>query len=181
MTSLSSSKTLDLAYIALSAALMAICSWLVIPVTIPFTLQTFALFLTLGLLGGRRGTIAVIVYLLLGLIGLPVFSGFTGGIGRFAGPTGGYLFGFLLGALVYWLLTHFLGKHGVLPGLLAVMVVYFIFGTWWFVVGYTSGGDSIGTIFGMYVLPYVLPDLVKLALALLIVRRVSPYIKGGNL
>lgn len=173
-------KTLNLAYIALSAALMAICAWLVIPAAVPFTLQTFALFLTLGLLGGRRGTAAVAGYLLLGLIGLPVFSGFTGGFGRFIGPTGGYLTGFLLGALAYWLITRLMGVHGMIPGMLAAMAVYFTVGTCWFVIGFTSGGSSLGAILGLYVVPYLLPDLLKLALAVVIVHRVSPYIKGGD-
>ena len=82
-------STLDMAYIALMAVLMAVCSWISVPMEIPFTMQTFALFCALGLLGGRRGTIAVLVYILMGAIGLPVFSGFGGGLGRLLGVTGG--------------------------------------------------------------------------------------------
>ena len=58
---------------------MAICSWITIPATVPFTLQTFAVFVTVGLLGGRKGTAAIAAYLLMGAIGLPVFAGFSGG------------------------------------------------------------------------------------------------------
>ena len=93
----------DITLIGLFTAVMAVCSWISIPATVPFTLQTFAVFLTCGLLGGRRGTLTVLVYLLLGAIGLPVFSGFTGGIGHLAGPTGGYIIGFIFSALVMWL------------------------------------------------------------------------------
>ena len=71
-------KPIDLAYIAIGAALIAVCSWISIPTTVPFTLQTFAVMLTVLLLGGMRGTIAVTVYILLGAIGVPVFSGFSG-------------------------------------------------------------------------------------------------------
>jgi biotin transport system substrate-specific component len=78
-------KTKDFAYIGLFAVIIAICSWLSVPATVPFTLQTFAVFCALGLLGGKRGTLAVLVYLLLGAVGLPVFSGFMGGFGRAAG------------------------------------------------------------------------------------------------
>ena len=92
----------DLVLIALFAALMAICSWISIPTTVPFTLQTFAVFVAAGLLGGKRGTIAVLVYILLGAVGLPVFAGFTGGVGILLGSTGGYIIGFLGSALVMW-------------------------------------------------------------------------------
>ena len=78
---------------------------------VPFTMQTFAVFLALGLLGGRRGTYAVLVYLLLGMIGIPVFSGFRGGPGVLLGTTGGYILGFLGSALVYWLMTARLGTR----------------------------------------------------------------------
>ena len=88
---------------------MAICSWISIPAPVPFTLQTFAVFLAPGLLGGKMGTIAVGTYLLLGAVGLPVFAGFSGGIGVLLGATGGYLLGFLLTTLVVWLAEIALG------------------------------------------------------------------------
>jgi biotin transport system substrate-specific component len=103
----SPSKTLS--YVALFAALIALCSWIAIPTTIPFTMQTFAIFAVLGLLGGRRGTLAILSYLLLGLCGLPVFSGFQAGIGVLLGSTGGYLIGFVIMGLIYWLLTKLFG------------------------------------------------------------------------
>ena len=96
-------QTKDLVYVALCAVLMAVCSWINIPSAIPFTLQTFAIFCTLGLIGGKRGTAAILVYLLLGALGLPVFAGFSGGVGILFGITGGYLLGFILMGLVYWL------------------------------------------------------------------------------
>ena len=70
-----------MAYIALMAVLISVCSWLSVPAAIPFTMQTYAVFTALLLLGGRRGSIAVAVYIALGAVGLPVFSGFAGGIG----------------------------------------------------------------------------------------------------
>ena len=71
----------DMVLCSLFAALMAVCAWLTIPGEVPFTLQTFGLFATLVLLGGKRGTIAIALYLILGAVGLPVFSGFRGGFG----------------------------------------------------------------------------------------------------
>ena len=78
-------------YIALMAVIITICSWISIPGPVPFTLQTFAVFTALLLLGTRDGLISIVVYLLLGAVGVPVFSGFSGGIGHLLGPTGGYL------------------------------------------------------------------------------------------
>ena len=89
----------DMAYIALMAVVIALCSWISVPAAVPFTMQTFAVFCALLLLGGRRGTFAVALYILLGAFGLPVFSGFRGGIGALLGPTGGYIVGFLLCAV----------------------------------------------------------------------------------
>lgn len=94
-------RTVDIAYIGLFVAVMAICSWISIPATVPFTLQTFAVFMAVGLLGGKRGTIAVLTYVLLGAIGVPVFAGFSGGIGALLGNSGGYIVGFIFSAPRY--------------------------------------------------------------------------------
>ena len=96
------SKAYDLVLIALFAALMALCAWVTVPYAVPFTMQTFGVFLALLLLGGKRGTICMAVYLLLGAVGLPVFSGFRGGVGALVGSTGGYLVGFIVSALLMW-------------------------------------------------------------------------------
>ena len=90
-------STRDLCFCAIGAALIAVCAWISIPADVPFTLQTFAIFAVCGLLGGKRGTVSVLVYLLLGAVGVPVFSGMRGGIGVLAGPTGGFLWGYLFG------------------------------------------------------------------------------------
>ena len=88
-------------YIALMAVIITICSWISIPGPVPFTLQTFAVFTALLLLGTRDGLISIVVYLLLGAVGVPVFSGFSGGIGHLLGPTGGYLIGFIVMGFVF--------------------------------------------------------------------------------
>lgn len=175
-------RTLDLAYIALFAVLTAICAWISTPktpISVPFTLQTFALFATLTILGGRRGLWAVLVYLLMGLVGLPVFSGFQGGPGVLLGATGGYIIGFIGSALIYWLITAKLG--GSLPvaacACVLGMAVYYAFGTAWFLVLYTStkGPISLMSALTACVFPFVVPDLAKIALALLLSRRVRKY------
>ena len=97
-------KTYNIVLIAVSAALITICSWISITIgPVPFTLQTMAIFAVLMTIGGARGSIAVVIYLLLGLVGVPVFAGFKGGPASFLGPTGGFLVGFAVASLV-WIL-----------------------------------------------------------------------------
>ncbi|MDF2838560.1 MAG: BioY protein [Evtepia sp.] len=175
-----SSGTRSLAYIALSVALIAVCSWIAIPTAIPFTMQTFAVFAVLGLLGGKRGTLAILSYLLLGLFGLPIFSGFQGGIGILLGSTGGYLVGFIVMGLLYWLLTKLLGTKPWIMALSMVLglLLLYAFGSAWFLLVYTNstGAMSFFTVLGLCVFPFLLPDLFKLLLALLLIRRLSPHL-----
>lgn len=170
----------DITLIGLFTAVMAVCSWISIPATVPFTLQTFAVFLTCGLLGGRRGTLTVLVYLLLGAIGLPVFSGFTGGIGHLAGPTGGYIIGFIFSALVMWLAEKLAGKStAVLAASMAAgLIVCYAFGTAWFMIVYTKTTEPVGLMaaLGWCVFPYIIPDAVKIAIALFLCRRLRPVL-----
>ena len=93
-------RTSDLTQTAICAALIAVCSWISVPAPVPFTLRTFGVFCVLGILGGKRGTAAVLLFLLLGAAGLPVFAGFNGGIGALLGATGGYLLGFVFIGLI---------------------------------------------------------------------------------
>ena len=111
VTTQSTTKTRNMVYIAMFAVLISICSWISIPSAVPFTMQTFGIFLAVAVLGGKRGSLAVLVYLLLGLVGVPVFAGFSGGIGCLAGTTGGYIVGFQLTALVMWAMEMMLGKR----------------------------------------------------------------------
>jgi len=181
MKSKSGSKTIDLVYIALCAVLIAICSWISIPATVPFTLQTFAVFCVLGLIGGKRGTIAVVVYLLIGAIGVPVFAGFSGGIGILLGTTGGYLIGFIFMGLIYWAMEG-LAKDSM-AAKIAVMVlgliVCYAFGTAWFMTVYarSSGAIGLGTALSWCVIPFIIPDLIKMVLAVLLSVRLRKAIK----
>ena len=175
-------STLDIVYIGLFACLMAICAWISVPGEIPFTLQTMGVFLAVGLLGGKRGTLAVLVYVLMGAVGLPVFSGFTGGLGRLLGVTGGYILGFLASALVMWAVEKLLGEKdwakviGMLLGLLAC----YAFGTAWFLVLYTKtkGAITLGAVLGMCVIPYIVPDLLKIAGALILTKPLRRFVKA---
>ena len=175
------SKVLDLVYIAIGAALIAICSWISIPTAVPFTLQTFAVFFVLLALGGERGTLATLVYVLLGAVGVPVFAGFSGGIGVLLGNTGGYIIGFLLTGLIYILFTKFFKKNIVMKVIALVLglAVCYAFGTAWFMHVYMKSSGEVGllTVLGWCVFPFIIPDLIKLALAVVISKRIEPVIK----
>ena len=154
---------------ALFAAMTALCAWIGVPLghTV-FTMQTFGILLALGLLGGKRGTISILCYLFLGAAGLPVFSGFRGGIGAILGPTGGYLWGFLATGLVFWLLEKWSRPAAMVAGIL----VCYACGTVWYM---TYTGGALAAVLAQTVLPYLIPDAVKLILALRLTRRLKRF------
>ncbi len=174
-------KTIDMVYVAMFAVLMAICSWISIPMTIPFTLQTFGVFLAVGVLGGKRGSLSILIFILLGAIGLPVFAGFSGGVGVLLGSTGGYIIGFIFSALLMWLIEFLFGRKLLVLGISMVLglIVCYAFGTAWFMVVYSRASGAIGlvTALGWCVFPYIIPDIVKIALALLLTKRLRAVLK----
>lgn len=174
-------RTRDIAYIGIFAALIAICSWISVPTTIPFTLQTLGVFLAAGVLGGRRGTLAVLVYLLLGLVGLPVFAGFTGGPGALVTPSGGYLIGFFFSALLMWAMERAFGQKLPVLGVSMVLglLVCYAFGTAWFMVVYPMGGETVGlwTALTWCVFPYAGFDALKIALALGLAAQLRRHVR----
>ena len=162
----------DLVYMALGAVLIALCSWITVPAAVPFTMQTFAVFFILSTLGGKRGTVTILVYIALGAAGVPVFSQFGAGPGVLLGNTGGYILGFLAMGFTYWGITALLGETRKIRflGLLLGLV-----GTAWFLLLYTRTQESMGIlpVLGWCVFPFVIPDLVKLGLALALERRLG--------
>ena len=174
-------RTVDMAYIAMFAVVMAVCAWISIPAAVPFTLQTLGVFLAVGMLGGKRGTLAVLIYLLLGAVGMPVFAGFNGGLGYMLGSTGGYIVGFALSALTMWGFEAALGRKTWVLAVSMVLglAVCYAFGTAWFMVVYARNTGAIGlmTALGWCVIPYIVPDLVKIALALLLQKLLSAAIR----
>lgn len=157
---------------SLFAALTAICAWIAIPIPpVSVTLQSFAVLLALGVLGGKWATVAVLLYLLLGVVGLPVFTGFRGGASALLDVTGGFLWGFLAAALAYWLLE----KLGKLPAMIAAMAVCYACGCFWFTV-YAPGTGVTAAVLTC-VVPYLIPDAVKLWLAYTMSRRIGKIVK----
>ena len=175
--------------IAIFVALIIVCTWITIPFApVPFTLQTFAVCVTGGVLGLKRGTIAVVVYILLGIVGVPVFSEFSSGIVKFipnteTGMLGGFILGFIFTVIIIGIFkyisrdketkiqTLYLGI-GMVLGDLACL----IFGTVWF---WQFNPMHLGLVASIStcVVPFIIPDLVKIIVALIIATRITKYVK----
>jgi biotin transport system substrate-specific component len=175
-------KLLDIVYIGVASALIAVCSWITIPLpTVPITLQTLGVCVVAGLLGFKRGTLATAIYIILGAIGVPVFANFSGGFAVILGQTGGYIIGFIFTAMIVGFVSDkFNGK--LLPLIIAMVVgilVCYAFGTAWFAVVYAKSNDpaTLLTILGWCVFPFLLPDAVKIAIAGIVANRVRKLIK----
>lgn len=147
-------------------------------------MQTFGLFLTLGVLGGKRGTMAVVIYVLLGIVGLPVFAGFSSGLGVLMGTTGGYILGFFFSGLLYWLLEKAAPDRRWIQilAMLLGMAAYYVFGTVWFMEVYTKTTGAVGltAVLGWCVFPFIIPDLIKMGLAFMLSGRLRRIMKLSN-
>ena len=217
--------------------MIAAGAWITVPAAIPFTMQTFCIFLTLYILGGANGTKAILLYLLLGAIGLPVFSGFKAGLSVLAGPTGGYLIGFIFIGLSYRLgerifsrsdsgsglangasrlsgtgsglangvsrvsgtgsssadgadfnagygsgnvASRLRERRGKFLFLILGLCICYAFGTGWFVYISNSGSSSVSILqaLSLCVLPYIIPDLIKLLLASKLSAKLAPKLNN---
>lgn len=166
----STSKIQNIVLIPLFAILIAICSWISIPTTIPFTMQTFGVFLALSFLGGKQGIACIVLYILLGMIGIPVYANGTAGLGVTLGPTGGYMIGWICSGLILWLFDSCFRKAlwiQFLAMCIGLCVCYAI-GTAWFMLFYASKAGIVGVWSALCccVFPFFLPDIGKLLLAL---------------
>jgi biotin transport system substrate-specific component len=153
-------KTKKLILCALFAALTAVCSMISIPLPftpVPINLATLSVFLAGGILGSKGGAISQLVYVALGAVGLPVFHSFTGGFGIIAGPTGGYLIGYIAGAWLIGFMTEKLG-HGFYMNLVSMtagLAVCYTLGTIWF-MRLTSTGLAAALM--LCVVPFLIGD-----------------------
>lgn len=168
---------------ALFTALIVVCALIPqFPIgPIPITLQTLAVYIAVGMLGLKWGSISVLLYIALGAIGLPVFSGGRGGIGVLLGTTGGYIIGFIFIALVTGVMIHFFGRKiwALAVGMIGGTAVCYLFGTVWYILLYTqnTGAITVGKALSLCVIPFLLPDLLKIVVACLLTNRLSKYLK----
>ena len=170
-------KVKDMTLTAVMAALICVAGPLTVAVgPVPLSLATFAVYLAGAILGKKRGTIAAGLYLVIGIIGVPVFSGFSGGFQKLAGVTGGYLVGYLPCAFLAGLGAERAEKEGrkwVLPAMTVLgTIILYIVGTAWFMI---QTKNTLGAALGLCVLPFLPGDAVKIAAVTLI----APAVKRG--
>ena len=167
------SRTYYMATAALMTAVTCVLAPMSIPIgPVPISLTNLAIYLSLYLLGWKWGTVSYLVYLLVGAAGVPVFSGFTGGLGILLGNTGGYLVGFLPMALIAgWVIDHSRRRWIHLIGMAAGTAVCYAFGTAWFCfVGNVTPLAALSAC----VFPFIPVDLIKMGIAL----TVGPMIRS---
>lgn len=181
------SKTARLTLCALFAALMAICSWISIPLPagVPINLGTLGVFLAAGLLGMKYGTISITAYIFLGAVGAPVFAGFRGGPSVIAGPTGGYIVGYLAAALIAGAIFGMRARGEkeqtagapstarIMAGCLAGLAACYALGTVWFIF-LTKTGFAAAML--ACVIPFLPGDAVKIAAAAVLIKKIRPHI-----
>ena len=183
---MSNRKIKDIVLISLFSAIIVVCSFITIPAVVPFTLQTFAVFLCLNILGAKKGIISILIYIFLGVVGLPVFSGFNGGIGALLNVTGGYIIGFIFSTLIFGVVTSVLNKKPRkivnLIASFAGLIGCYIFGTLWYVLLNIKNGDTISFISALTicVLPFIIPDILKILLSVTISEKAKKYIKANS-
>jgi biotin transport system substrate-specific component len=175
------STTLAAGLVIVGVAVLTVGAWLSVPFyPVPLTMQTLAVIVVGGLLGPRLGVAAVASYLALGLAGAPVFHGGLGGPVVLLGPTGGYLIGFLPAALLMGLLARWAQTRGsqlggsvrvvapLVAGAVLAEVAVYALGVPWLAVAYAGG--SFGQAVAVGLVPYLLGDALKMAVAVGAVR-----------
>ena len=175
----------SMVFMAIFAALICIAAPFAIPMPglVPISLGTFAIYLTGALLGGKRGTVAVCVYILLGAVGLPVFTGFMGGFAKLLGPTGGYIVGYIPLVLLTGIFSDMpSNKHWTMPvGMAIGTVVMYSFGTVWFMI---MNDSTFGAALMSCVVPFLIGDSIKIvaatAIAVPLKSRLNAIMQGNS-
>ena len=171
-------STTMLCLCGLFAALTAVCSQIAFDIgPVPFNLAMFSVFVAAGMLGSKYGTISQLVYVLTGAIGLPVFAHFSGGFSIITGPRGGYIVGYVAAAFITGIIAAKVNnkKYIVLSlAMLTGLIVCYALGTVWFMYITNRGfGESLG----LCVLPFIPGDIIKIALATMLVTKLKKIIK----
>ena len=173
-----------LVVISICVAFITLCSWIAIPFPISFSLQIFAIFLTASVFPRSISVSAVLIYISLGLIGIPVFSGFSSGIPTILGPSGGYVLSFLPSVII---ISFFSGnKHSskakkLIGMLLALLVCYACGCIWYIYVFCYPAGCSLLAALSVCVFPFIIFDIIKILLALIVSKKISQYVNRLSL
>jgi len=161
-------STYQIVVTALFSALMCIFGPLAVPIgPVPISLTNLVIYIAVFLLGAKLGTLAYIIYLLLGAVGLPVFSGYAGGMAKIAGPTGGYLIGFIPMAFICGIVVEKWIKNKIIvaSGFVLGTLVAYTFGTIWFVLMMKC---EVWYALTVCVFPFLLGDGAKIAISIIL-------------
>ena len=175
------SQIYQFACCALMAALMCIFGPMSVPIgPVPVSLTNLVIYFTVYLIGMKGATVSYLIYMLLGVVGLPVFSGYTGGIAKLAGPTGGYLVGFILLALISGIVLEKTNRNIVwsFVGMVAGTAIAYLFGTVWFVI---QAQCTVGYALSVCVMPFISFDLLKMVIAIALGKVVFIALKRSSL
>lgn len=159
-------------FISLFTTLMCIGAWIHFPSPVPATMQTFVVFCALRLLGSKKTFVMLVIYIFLGAVGLPVFSGFNSGPGALIGPTAGFIWGFVIGVPVFYIFEKYFQDKKALTiiGYIIYILIHYIPGAMWY-CAFSAGKLSFSGIMSsalVTVVPFIIPDAIKLFLALLV-------------
>lgn len=173
----------NMALMAIMTAITCILAPLALPIPIspvPISLTNLVIYFSIYLLGTSRATISYIIYLLLGMVGLPVFSNYTGGLQKLAGPTGGYIIGFIFMTIIAGIIIDKFPKNVILQflGMILGTIVCYAFGTIW--LAYLAKLSFKSALFAG-VIPYIPGDIIKMLLALTIGATLKKQLKKANL
>lgn len=158
-------------YAMVSTALMTAVTCILAPLSVPIgpvpiSFTNLAIYLSLYLLDWKRGTLSYFLYLLIGFAGLPVFSGFTGGVAKLAGPTGGYIAGFIPMAIIAGIVIDHCQKRWIqLLGMIVGTAICYALGTAWFCM---QAGYTVSAALAVCVFPFIPADLIKMLIAMTI-------------
>lgn len=171
----------QIAMIAVMTAVTCVLAPLSVPIgPVPISLTNLVIYFSLFILGTKKGTISYLIYLLIGLVGIPVFSGFTSGPGKLFGPTGGYLIGFIPLALIAgYFINHFHNKKALsFLGMILGTAVCYALGTTWLAIQAHMGFQA-SLMAG--VVPFLPGDFIKMILALLIAPQIRKQLDAAGL
>ena len=168
-------STYDIALISVFVAVISVCSFITVPFAVPFTMQVFGVFLSVGLLGMKRGVICIAAYILLGLTGAPVFSSFQGGIQVLMGQTGGFLVGFVIAALVSGFIIDKWAQSfkTVLMSMLCGLLSCYLCGVSWLFAAFNFEFKSVIIL----TLPLLVFDVLKVTLAAYLSLKLKKYVR----
>ena len=175
-------KIYTMSMIAVMTAVTCVLAPMAIPLPfspVPISLTNLVLYFSAYLLGWKRASVSYIVYMLIGMVGVPVFSGFAGGLGKLAGPTGGYIVGFLPMVAIAGLVIE--GTHNRLLQILGMILgtaVCYALGTAWFCF---SMDTQVRAALGLCVIPYLPGDFLKMLAAMAVGPMIRSRLEKANL